>query len=167
MPISKNEIFFKDIEIGKLSNKLKIFTGDLGPAVRVRGEKVSCRCYIDCPTAITGNQCGVLTQTCGVGRISSGEDVVTRQVSLRGILCKDTTMVLDYNFAASPDEVVFFAIFSDGSSSNLGSTGCVSGSGFFVFVIPAAAIAIKAVSTFACHGQNVNSSIDGFTISCA
>ena len=141
-------------------------------SVLMRENKIACTCYMGCPESIIGNQCGELTQTCGVGKNTSGQPVVTREQLFEGTTCKEHILVLSYSFGFSNDRVDFYA-FVKGETGGvtiqeMGSTGCVAGSGAAAFTLPPLSIGIRVVSTFACLSSQstFNSSIDAFTITC-
>jgi hypothetical protein len=125
-------------------------------------------CLTECPGNIIGDQCGRLTQDCGVGKNDSGQNTVLREVSFGGITCKEHTLTLNYDFGFSNDKVDFSAFLANGTVQNLGSTGCVSGGGPAVFILPELSVGLQVISTFACLASQstFNSSINGFTITC-
>lgn len=147
------------------------------PTIKIKDGKVvlrrgfaSCICYIECPEILSDvNLCdgAILTQTCFLGWRTTGQKTVTKTVMFEGITCKDLLININYTFGFSPDVVNFYAIDKDDLETDMGSTGCISGSGNAVFTLPALSKGIKAISTFACSGNpNLNSSIDRFFFTC-
>jgi len=146
-----------------------------GGKVITKEGKVSCECccLVGCPENIIGDMCGILVANCGVGWQQLGTKTIVKEVLFEKELCEDIIIIANWVLGFTADKITFFAMNKDGSTTEVGTTGCAgaengTATGSVVFVIPKKTIGLTVLSEYACgEFPDNNSSIDGLTLQCA
>ena len=132
-------------------------------------KKAGIECHRCCEDAcpISGNYCGLLTAPCGAQQPAGSSSI--KFYSFNGPQCEAVTIKINYSMGFTPDVCTFECLVACGGLQNIGTTGCVSGTGSTNVTVPKDAISIASTCTYNCSslGQPpFSSSIDGFSISC-